>query len=67
MTLEQKIERLARAMAGGDPDRLVPVSYRRVIGRSDGNGIPVALQTDTLPAWRFYLAEARAALSRDPL
>jgi hypothetical protein len=60
---EQDIEKLARAMTIGDPDRLVQISYDRVVGRSDGGGPPRSIrQIDMVAAWRLHAAEARMAL-----
>jgi hypothetical protein len=56
---EPDIEKLARALTNGDPDRLVPISYGKVVG------YPMSVrQIDMVAAWKFHAAEARSALCR---
>ena len=52
-------------MTSGDPDRLVPVTYSKVVGYEDGSTPKTRRQTDMIAAWKFHEAEARAALSRE--
>jgi hypothetical protein len=58
------IEKLSRSMTAGDPDRLVPVAYGKVVGYHEGGPPRYVLQTDMVLAWKLHEAAARAILSR---
>jgi hypothetical protein len=67
MSTPVAIERLARALTNGDPDRLSPICYLEVVARSEREGsaprsVPKVVM---VPAWKLHEAEARIALSRD--